>query len=669
MRLRGPARHLIASFRSLTPAQRETIPLVLKRTPVFLIAPTATGKTEAAVCPVLELRRRERWEGKPSILYVVPTRALVNDLHRRLSSPLSGYIDVGRRTGEYREPDSDLLITTPESFDSMLARGRGGDGTHLLQGVRAVILDELHLLIESARGTQLLALLSRLNGIASEPVLRLALSATVGNANVLAERFLGPGAAVVSLGGGRSLRVDRTSGAGPLPERVPGVVDPLAREIWRKDGNGICGISIPDRLLGIRAEKYLKALVFVPSRKRCDQLSAEISRHFIGRCPVPVVAHHGSLSQSEREKTEETLATAPESVAVATTTLELGIDIGDVNLVVLDGPPGSVSSLLQRIGRANRREKAVHLIPIARSAAEACTFASMIRSAERGELDDEGDTAHYSVVIQQLASLFFQSATGRIRGDRIERIFMPVFGNDTPYILEKLSENLWIHQLQGGLFGPGETIREIMDNPMALHSNISGGGSTVPLIDAVTGDTLAWVGKPRTKQRVQLAGSSFQIVRTPEAYELRSRVPGGAGKTLDYGWSSPFVGRSALRHLCLGLGLPETAICRFGDRWIHFGGKLYSRILSFSGVDSDPMSSGSDPRAIASADFEKVVDRHWEKLERFCSFGPSHKDLPRPVRKAAVIASIPIGAFKGWLEAKEECRISEEQASILFSAR
>jgi hypothetical protein len=433
---------------------------------------------------------------------------LVNDLQRRLSPPLSGYIDVGRRTGEYREPDSDLLITTPESFDSMLARGRGGGETHFLQGVRAVILDELHLLIESARGTQLLALLSRLNSIASEAVLRLALSATVANAKVLAERFLGPDAVVVSLGGGRALRVDRTSGAGPLPERVPGVVDPLAREIWRKDGIG--GISIPEHLLDIRTEKYLKALVFVPSRKRCDQLSAEISRHFIGRCPVPVVAHHGSLSQSEREKTEDTLATAPESVAVATTTLELGIDIGDVNLVVLDGPPGSVSSLLQRIGRANRRENSVHLIPIAGSAAQACTFASMIRSAEQGELDGEGDIAHYSVAIQQLASLFFQSANGRIRGDRIEGIFTPVFGRDTPFILEKLFEFSWIHQNQGGLYCPGETIREIMDNPMALHSNISGGGSTVPLIDVVRGweslgpSIVSNLPEPRSRSSVHL---------------------------------------------------------------------------------------------------------------------------------------------------------------------
>src|SRR3990172_9280012 len=101
MRLRGPARHLVAGFQALTPAQREAIPVLLDRIPVFLIAPTATGKTEAALSPILELRRRERWAGKPSILYVVPTRALVNDLYRRLAPPLSGYMAVGRRTGEY----------------------------------------------------------------------------------------------------------------------------------------------------------------------------------------------------------------------------------------------------------------------------------------------------------------------------------------------------------------------------------------------------------------------------------------------------------------------------------------------------------------------------------------------------------------------------------------
>ena len=665
-RLGGPAYHLLARFKALTPAQRETIPLVLERKPVFVVAPTATGKTEAAVCPILELRRKERCTGRPTVLYVVPTRALVNDLHRRLGPRLSGYLAVGRRTGEYRELDSDILITTPESFDSMLARGRGGDGTHALKEVRAVILDELHLLAESARGTQLQVLLGRLDAVAREPILRLALSATVRNLRVLADRFLGAGAAIVCLGGGRALRVDRSTGSGPLPERPDNAVDPLAAEFWGDTG-GRHATTIPDRLLAIRKTVALKALVFVASRARCDRLAAEIQRQFRGRCPVPVLAHHGSLSQNRREAAESTLSTAAESIAVCTATLELGIDIGDVNLVVLDGPPSSVSSLLQRVGRANRREGTVHLVPFVGSLAHGCILASMIRFAERGELDDTGETAHYSVAIQQLASLFYQSREGRIGSERLLRAFNPVFGANVSLILEELESASWIRRVATGRYGPGDALKELMDNPMALHSNIDGGVGGVPLIDAVTGDPIAWVTPPKSCDRILLAGSSFQLKRTPDAYELRSETPGGQGRSLRYSPRGAPVGRNALRHLCLGLGLPEKALCRVEGRWVHFGGALYSRLLTLAGVTAaNPLTCTEDPRRAVDANMERIVERNWERLERLCAFGPFHDDLPPRVRRAAVIESVPICAFRQWLVEKEACPITPEQRLILF---
>jgi hypothetical protein len=163
-----------------------------------------------------------------------------------------------------------------------------------------------------------------------------------------------------------------------------------------------------------------------------------------------------------------------------------------------------------------------------------------------------------------------------------------------------------------------------------------------------------------------LAGSSFKINRTPEAYELRLEVPGGRGKALTYSFSSPPIGRVSLHHLCLGLGLPKNALCRADGRWIHFGGALYSRLLELGGIDTNPLSSSEDPRKALTADLEKIVDRHWERLERLCSFGPFHGDLPRPIRKAAVKVTVPIDAFRKWLDMLEECPISLEQRSILL---
>jgi hypothetical protein len=290
----------------------------------------------------------------------------------------------------------------------------------------------------------------------------------------------------------------------------------------------------------------------------------------------------------------------------------------------------------------------------------------MIRFAERGELDDPDETAHYSVIIQQLASLFFQSRNGRIGKELLLHIFNPVFGADVSSILEELELASWIHSVANGRYGPGDAIRELMDKPMVLHSNIDGGRRGVPLIDAITGDPIAWVNPPKSGKRILLAGSSFLVKRTHDAYELSFKRPGGEGRSLMYDSHAPPVGRNALRHLCLGLGLPENALCRVEGRWVHFGGALYSRLLTLSGIDSDPLTSAVDPRRAAEIDLERIINRNWERLEKLCAFGPFHDDLPSQIRKAAVIASVPIRKFLQWLMTMEECQITPEQGLVLF---
>jgi ATP-dependent helicase Lhr and Lhr-like helicase len=668
-RLETSGRRLLGAFTSLTDAQRVAIPWLLDRHAVLLVARTASGKTEAVLAPLLTLAAREGWRSEPSILYVAPTRALVNDLHRRLSEKLDGYVSVGRRTGEYRDPDNALLVTTPESLDSMLARGRR-ELDHLLAGVRAVVLDELHLIAESPRGTQLQVLLGRLDEVARAPVLRAALSATVPSPGALARRFLGPDARVCSAAGSRPLRVVRRGGDGPLPDRLEGV-DPLAAEILRgsdgdtdSDDDPVAEALLAER----RATAKLKALVFVPTRARCDRLTGRLARAFTGRCPVVVHAHHGSLDQRHREETEGILTRADESVAVATMTLEVGIDVGDVGVVVLDGPPGSVSSLLQRVGRGNRRSSEVRVIPFALDDVAAVTMASMLRAAVDGDLDPAPETAHYSVAIQQFASIFFQSRRARRKRDELELLLASAFGAKAQRILEELFGAGWIALTDDGRIGPSEALRELMDSPMRLHGNIGGSGAVIPLVDAVTGDPVAWIPRGNTEARIVVAGASYQADNRGDRVELRYRKKGGAGAQIRYANRGTPLGRTALRHLCVGLGLPDPVVVS-GAEHVHFGGALFARLLTLAGIESGPLRASSDPREALKGDLLAVTDRQWERLEGLCGFGPFHSELPESLRREAVIETVRAHDPVGWLSSMQaQEHVSAEQQRILDGA-
>jgi hypothetical protein len=436
----------------------------------------------------------------------------------------------------------------------------------------------------------------------------------------------------------------------------------MVDDIWR---SGRPETVIAERLLAIRGcGDPLKALVFVPSRRRCDELAAALDESIGRLSPVRVLAHHGSLSQGHREGTEATLAAEREAVVVATATLELGIDIGDISLVVLEGPPSSVSSLLQRIGRANRRGNEVHVVPVARSQAEACILASMIRAAEDGALDPTPVTAHYSVAIQQLASFLYQKPRARVGRDELVRLFAEAFGDAAGDIVDSLVPD-WLESIASGLLGPTQALREMMDVPFRLHSNIGGAGRLVPVIDAITGDPIAWVPKQPSGRRIVLAGSTYLAAETPEAIEVRATRPSGDAAPLRYAAKSAPLTRAALRHLALGLGLSDRALVRLGSQWIHFGGAVFGCVVSLLGHESGALSSESDPRVLRDRDVAAVVEAGWESLEPFCGFGPLHRNLPRRLRKAAVLASLSIAEFRRWLEDLELCDLTREQSAIL----
>ncbi len=318
---------------ALRPVQEQTIDAVLDGCNAVVLAPTAGGKTEAALFPLLSRMDTEGW-GAPSVLYLAPIRALLNNQEARLER-LSGLIgrrafkwhgDVGAsgRTRFVRDP-ADILATTPESLEAMLM-SRRVPGAELLRGVQAVIVDEVHAFAGDDRGAHLSALLERFTRLAGRDLQRIGLSATVGDPEVILRWLSGSSR--------RPGRVVRPGGAGAEPKIQLDFVGDLSNAALMID----------------RLYPGTRRLVFVDSRRRVEQLGAELARR-----KVNVFVTHSSLAHSERAAAERAFEEGQNCVIVATSALELGIDVGDLDHVLQVDCPATVSSFLQRMGRTGRR--------------------------------------------------------------------------------------------------------------------------------------------------------------------------------------------------------------------------------------------------------------------------------------------------------------------------
>jgi ATP-dependent Lhr-like helicase len=301
---------------------------------VLLIAPTASGKTEAVVFPVLSRMLIEPWGGL-SILYICPLKALLNSLARRLQSYAvligrrvevwHGDVVSSRRVKIGREPP-DLLLATPESLEVMLVSQRL-DHRAFFANLRTVIVDELHAFAGDDRGWHLLAVLARISRFAGQELQRVGLSATIGNPQQL---------------------IDWLCTDGKLPRRV--INPPSEHDIAPEVQLDYVG-SLPNAALVIsRLHRGEKRLVFCDSRARVEELVVELRQR-----GVETFVSHGSLGHHERRRAEAAFAEATDCVIVATSTLELGIDVGDLDRVIQIDAPYSVSSFLQRLGRSGRR--------------------------------------------------------------------------------------------------------------------------------------------------------------------------------------------------------------------------------------------------------------------------------------------------------------------------
>ena len=557
-----------ASFGSLRPVQLQAMPVLLKGINVLVTAPTAGGKTEAVVAPVCERLIRNQWPGL-SVLVVTPTRALVNDLYNRLCRPLEQLrINLGRKTADHSFSDDShdqVLITTPESVESLLSFRR-----ETLERLQVIILDEIHLLDGSPRGDQLRMLLSRLSvfrhhvgGKEFGGLQVVAMSATVANPRRLADVYLGKNSQIVKVAGQRDLEAHVLLASGTDEERAK------------------VAMLATDQFADVH-----KILVFVNSRKQVDTGAGYFRVGRFANCPV--YGHHGSLSKAQREATEERFKSDREAICVATMTLEVGIDIGDIDLVICMDPPFSLSSFLQRIGRGCRRLNGrTRVLGVARDKAGEITIKAMVRQAALAMPTGPVAPFRRSVLFQQILAYLQQVPKHRRVHEQFARVFSsenaPQIGTDRIRdILDDMVQAGFLEKQADVLMPASEGWGFIQSH--RIYANIQANPLEVSLIDVESGQVVARVAGVRDSTGgIRVAGRSFEILPGGTAGTQRVRSGGDHGEAPRYhARSLPYafdVGACLANYF--GIAANELVTMRIGDgivvwTWL---GKLLNAVL------------------------------------------------------------------------------------------
>jgi ATP-dependent helicase Lhr and Lhr-like helicase len=343
-----PVRRLIEQkgFSKPTEPQEKTIPKILEGKNILLISPTATGKTEAAFLPVLSMLLKEPKTPGIKVLYITPLRALNRDLLERLQwwcnsldirlAVRHGDTENKERTRQSRSPP-DILITTPETLQAILS---GWILRQHLQALKWVVIDEVHELADSKRGSQLSLALERVRCLICKDFQMIGLSATIGSPEKVAQFLVGTN---------RQVEIVRTPVAKDVKLQV--IYPKPTEEDVRFASKIYTHPEVAARLRIIRdlMDKHKSVLLFTNTRSISEVLA---SRFKVWDINFPISIHHGSLTKISRIAAETGLKRGELKGLIATSSLELGIDVGAIDLVVQYMSPRQVTRLIQRVGRA-----------------------------------------------------------------------------------------------------------------------------------------------------------------------------------------------------------------------------------------------------------------------------------------------------------------------------
>ncbi len=396
-------------WKALTPIQNQSIPTIKEGKDTLIISPTASGKTEAVLLPIFDDLIRNRLE-PVSVIYVSPLKALINDMHDRIDNWCQYFnLDVMKwhgdvapsKKGAFLKNPTDFLLITPESLEVIFMNRTDEEKRIIFKNLRYIIVDEIHYFVESDRGTQLNSLLNRIENYTSS-VIRVGLSATVGNPNLVLEWL-------------------RSS------ENAKIVKDFSNRSSQYKV---LCG-SDPNIYEVLRNYIDKKILIFVHSRNEAEKYYNLLKRNLKIK---NIFIHHSSIDKERREENEEKFKYLKNGFMISTSTLELGIDIGNIDIVIQIRPPANVSSFLQRMGRSGRRSKNQRSIIFYNRDEDILTSLSEISLINEDKIEDiKIPEKPKDIYFHQILSTVFEH--GRIKS-------LDLFNNlKNSYVFSKINED------------------------------------------------------------------------------------------------------------------------------------------------------------------------------------------------------------------------------------
>jgi ATP-dependent helicase Lhr and Lhr-like helicase len=533
-RLSGALQYPIVNalgFRELRPVQLETIDALLEGKNAVVLAPTAGGKTEAAFFPLLSLMDTDDWR-PVSVLYLSPIRALLNNQEARIQK-YAGLI--GRRAFKWHgdtaqgprkrfiKDPADILLITPESLEAMLMSSRV-PARALFAGLRAVIIDEVHAFADDDRGAHLSALLERLTRFCGRDLQRVGLSATVGNPDEILHWLQGSSE--------RPSTIVNPGGARALPDLSLDYVGSLENAA----------------LMVERLHPGKKRLVFVDSRRKAEQLGSALTAR-----GVLTYVMHGSLSAAQRRDAESAFEQGSDCAIVATSAMELGIDIGDLDHVLQIDSPASVASFLQRMGRTGRRGGAPNCTFLTLEDNTALHAAALLHLYRTGYVEPVRPSRQaFHILAHQAMALAVQFG-GVARGDWFQWVagataFADLSPADRDALMERmLSESiladqggkLWLGPVGERRFGAANfrQLYAVFDAPRLI--TVVAGTEEVGSVDAQFLATLMEGGKDPA---FTLGARAWQVVHLDWERGVCAVKPAPTGKAPRWSGSGTFLG-------------------------------------------------------------------------------------------------------------------------------
>lgn len=451
---------------------------------IIISAGTASGKTEAAFLPVLTSIAEDQ-DSSISVLYIGPLKALINDQFSRIELLCHDMdIKVVKWHGEannsekrklIKNPKGSVALITPESIEALFIN-KPNEANKMFKHLKFIIIDELHYFLNGPRGLHLFSLLQRIDKITGYHVRRIGLSATIGNF-ILAKKWL-------NFENSETVKViESKSGKNELRLKIFGYEDEDVSEDVEQEGVVSYLDLISDRIF--KNDRGTNNLVFAGSRRRveaiCDRL---VNRSTFENVPNEFFPHHGSLSKENREALEFRLKDGQKpTTAIATTTLELGIDIGSVKSIDVIGAPKSLSSLKQRLGRSGRREGEPSILKVHVRESSKIDSHNLINNLRFETvraissilllIDGYVESINYnnslfSVIFHQILSLLY--ANNGFRPDQLYNFFSQndslLYINKNEYIvlLKYMKERQFIEQIPDGTLLLGELGESLVHN-------------------------------------------------------------------------------------------------------------------------------------------------------------------------------------------------------------